>query len=256
MLIVLSPAKTLDESPAIPAAVQPTVPQFARDASALAKLLAGYSEPQMMKLMGISAKLAALNAGRYVQFSETPAHPCAWMFRGDVYTGLDIDTLPDAALPALQDRVRILSGMYGLLRPFDTMRPYRLEMGTTLKTAKGKNLYDYWGTRIAAALNDAAEAANTDVLLNLASQEYSAAIAPKALKLAQVNVHFKERKGNKLQVIGLFAKKARGTMARWVAEHAVGAKDVFAFDADGYRFDRELSDPTNLTFVRSATSRD
>lgn len=250
MLMVLSPAKTLNESPAIPAGVAPTQPEFLADAKKLATQLAKQSEAQLMALMDISPKLASLNQVRYRQFAKSPAHPCVWMFRGDVYTGLDIDTLPAAALPMLQQRVRILSGLYGLLRPFDAMHPYRLEMGTAFKTAKAPNLYGYWGTRIAQALNAAAESAQTDLLLNLASQEYSAAMDARALKLRQVHVHFKERKGNTLKVIGLFAKKARGRMARWVVEHGVDERGLSQFDRDGYRVDRELSDASNLVFVR------
>lgn len=250
MLIVLSPAKTLNESPAIPAGVAPTQPEFLADAKKLAALLAKQSEAELMALMDISPKLAALNHARYRDFTRTPAHPCAWMFRGDVYTGLDIDTLPATAFPMLQERVRMLSGLYGLLRPFDAMHPYRLEMGTAFKTAKAANLYRYWGPRIAQALRAAADAAGASQLLNLASQEYSGAIDKAALGMPMVDVHFKERKGNKLQVIGLFAKKARGRMTRWILEQGATLKDVPQFDVDGYRFDRALSDAANLTFVR------
>lgn len=249
MLIVLSPAKTLDETPTFPKALKLTQPQFMAETQTLAKQLKAMDEDELAALMGISPKLAALNATRFKQFAAGK-YPCAYMFRGDVYDGLDIDTLPARVLPALQKRLRILSGMYGLLRPSDAMHPYRLEMGTALPTKRGKNLYAFWGERIAKALNDAAAEAGTDTLLNLASQEYSGAIAAKALTLNTVTVHFKERKGKQVKVVALFAKRARGRMARWVIEQNAQLKDLPKFKEDGYRFAKELSNAANLTFVR------
>lgn len=249
MLLVLSPAKTLDEAPAFPKSVKLTNPQFFDDATQLATQLARLSEKQLATLMDISPKLAALNVARFANFSKG-AYPAAWVFRGDVYDGLDIDTLPDHALPGMQARLRMLSGLYGLLRPSDRMHPYRLEMGTELKNPKGKNLYAFWGSRISDALNKAAKAAETDTLLNLASVEYSSAIAADALKLRQVNAHFKERKGGTVKVVALFAKRARGTMARWVLEHGAQESDLRDFSEDGYRFDKKLSDAGNYVFVR------
>ena len=249
MLLVLSPAKTLASAPDFPASVKLSKPQFIADATALAHQLAKLNEKQLGKLMEISPKLAALNVARYAEFAPG-AYPAAWMFRGDVYDGLDIDTLPKKALPALAARLRILSGLYGVLRPGDAMHPYRLEMGTALKTVKGKDLYAYWGSRIAKALNEAAAEANTDVLLNLASIEYASAIDRKALQPRWVDVQFKERKGSKLSVVSFFAKKARGTMARWVIETGAQLQDLPKFKEDGYRFARELSDSASYVFVR------
>jgi cytoplasmic iron level regulating protein YaaA (DUF328/UPF0246 family) len=246
MLIVLSPAKTLDETPAIPKGVTPAVPHFATDAAALAKALAALDEQQLTVLMGISPKLAALNAGRFRHFAKQDAYPCAWMFRGDVYTGLDIDTLPAKALPHLQAQLRILSGLYGVLKPFDAMRPYRLEMGTKFAHAGAKDLYAYWGRRVSEQLNASGEA----VLLNLASQEYAGVIDWDVLKLAPVTAHFKEKKGDQLKVVSLFAKKARGRMARWVIEHQPRPQDLPAFAEDGYRFVAAQSTPTDLVFAR------
>ncbi len=249
MLIVLSPAKTLDSAPAFPARMKLSKPQFQNEANVLARQLAAMSEKQLGKLMDISPKLAALNVARYAAFAPGE-YPAAWMFRGDVYDGLDIDTLPAKTLPALEKRLRILSGLYGVLRPGDAMHPYRLEMGTALKTAKGKNLYAWWGERIAGALNDAAKEAKADVLLNLASIEYSDGIDRKALKPQWVDVSFKEKKGAKLQIVSFFAKKARGTMARWVIESGAQLKDLPKFKEDGYRYARDLSDDAHAVFIR------
>lgn len=249
MLLALSPAKTLDTAPVYPKGVKLTTPQFLSDASALAMQLASLDATQLGTLMDISPKLATLNVARFESFAPGD-YPAAWMFRGDVYDGLDIDTLPAKSLPDLQARLRILSGLYGLLRPSDAMHPYRLEMGTALKTAKGKNLYAYWGDRIAKALNSAAKEADTDTLLNLASVEYSSAIDWNALKLKPLTAHFKERKGSHVKVVALFAKRARGSMARWVIEHQIQPDQLSRFAEDGYRFDRNLSSVTDLVFVR------
>lgn len=250
MLLILSPAKTLDETPEIPKSVRPTKPHFAADAKALAAQLAKLSEKQLGTLMDISPKLAALNAARFKHYSKAEAFPCAWMFRGDVYDGLDIDTLPAKFLPDLQARLRILSGLYGVLRPFDAMCPYRLEMGTGLKNSKGKNLYEFWGDRVAKELNKAARETDTDMLLNLASQEYAGVVNWNALKLTPISAQFKERKNGQVKMIALFAKRARGSMARWVIEHKAQAKDLKDFAEDGYRFDRKLSSNNELVFVR------
>jgi cytoplasmic iron level regulating protein YaaA (DUF328/UPF0246 family) len=254
MLLILSPAKTLDENCTIPKATL-TEPEFFSDAQSLTAQLKTFSEAQLGSLMDISPKLAALNASRYASFpkslNEKNSRPAMFQFRGDVYEGFDIDSLPAAALPELQKRVRILSGLYGLLRPLDRMYPYRLEMGTALQNPRGKDLYAFWGTRLSEALNRAAEAANTDILLNLASGEYRKAVARKPLKLQEITVHFKEQKGNTLQVLGLFAKRARGRMARFVVEQQIATpKALQAFAEDGYRFDAALSDSANFTFVR------
>lgn len=255
MLVILSPAKTLDESCATPPAPL-TQPEFFSDAQSLAAQLQTLSEAQLASLMDISPKLAALNASRYANFpkslSEKNSRPAMFQFRGDVYEGFDIDSLPASALPELQKRVRILSGLYGLLRPLDLMYPYRLEMGTALKNPRGKDLYAFWGDRLTEALHRAAAQANTDILLNLASNEYSKAVARKGLKLQEITVHFKEKKGNKLQVLGLFAKRARGRMARFVVEQRIATpKALQGFAEDGYRFDAALSDSANFTFVRA-----
>lgn len=254
MLMVVSPAKTLDEHCNYPK-LGVTTPRLMSETKALVKTLQGYDANAIATLMHISPKLAALNAERYASFPKTltgkNAKPAGFLFRGDVYTGLDIDTLPVKKLPQLDARLRILSGLYGVLRPFDLMYPYRLEMGTPLKTAKAKNLYAFWGNKIAALLNDDARELGTNVLINLASNEYAKAIDRTTLHLREIDVHFKEERGNKLQVLGLFAKRARGMMARYIVESgAKTPRDLEGFEAGGYRFRRDLSTADNLVFSR------
>lgn len=254
MLYVLSPSKTLDESSAFPK-VSCTQPKFLAESKTLVKTLRGLSESEIAALMDISPKLAALNHARFAAwkapFSEKNARPALFTFKGDVYDGLESESLNATDVAYANAHLRILSGLYGLLRPLDFMQPYRLEMGTTLANARGKNLYHFWGTRISEALNEAAKAAGSDLLINLASAEYAQAINRDALKLREVVVHFKERKGNQLKVIGLMAKRARGMMARYlITERVDSIKAITQFDAGGYRFDHTLSSERELTFVR------
>lgn len=254
MLIVVSPAKTLDEACSYPT-LEVSTPRLMADTKTLVKTLQGYDEKALGKLMGISPKLAALNTGRYASFPKTltekNAKPAGFLFRGDVYGGLDIDTLPVKELPQLNARLRILSGLYGILRPFDLMYPYRLEMGTQLKIGSAKDLYAFWGDALAKQLNKDASELGTDILINLASNEYAKAIDRNALGLREIDVQFKEERGNKLQVLGLFAKRARGMMARYiVASAAKTPQDLEGFDAGGYRFRRDLSAPESLVFSR------
>ncbi len=254
MLLILSPAKTLTERPEFPDHAT-ELPRLLKQSRTLIQSLQTLSEQQIAALMDISPKLAALNYQRFENFpgtfSEKNAAPAAYMFRGDVYDGLDIDTLPASRLDFMCAHLRMLSGLYGVLRPFDLMFPYRLEMGTKLSIGAHKNLYQFWGSTITEMLNDDARAAGTDILLNLASNEYADAVDRKALKLREVRIDFKEKKGNQLKIVGLFAKRARGNMARFVIEHAItNAADLRGFTLDGYRFDKDLSTDTTLTFVR------
>lgn len=250
MLYVLSPAKTLDETSPYPK-LTPTQPAFLKQSEALVALLRSMKEKDIATLMDISPKLASLNHQRFQDFT-TPftaknARPAIYTFMGDVYTGLDAYSLSVEDVTYAQDHLRMLSGLYGMLRPLDLMQPYRLEMGTGLKNAKGRDLYAFWGASISEALNKT----GADTLINLASQEYAAAIDRKALKLAEITVHFKEKRGNKLQTIALFAKKARGMMARHLIEHRVETvAGITTFKTDGYRYEKELSGKTELVFVR------
>lgn len=179
----------------------------------------------------------------------------AFAFAGDVYQGLDARSLDRDSLSWAQDHLRILSGLYGLLRPLDRIQPYRLEMGTRLKTRRGSSLYDFWGDRISKALNADADGQTDPTLVNLASQEYFGAIDAKALKLPVVNIHFREEKDGESRIISFFAKKARGTMARYAIDQRIDrAEDLKAFDRDGYAFRAEPSTETDWIFTRSGNS--
>lgn len=254
MIILLSPSKTLNMDAAYPP-VKPTQPALLKDSQPLVELARKLSVKKLKALMDISDKLAQLNHERFQAFS-TPfntknATPCIYAFRGDVYDGFDADSLTVSDILYAQEHVRILSGLYGLLRPLDLMQAYRLEMGIVLKNPHGKTLYDFWGDRITKEINKAAKAAASEAVINLASQEYFGAVQPDSLKAPLITVHFKERRGNKLQVIGLLAKKARGRMARWIiANRAEKIADLPDFAEDSYAFDATLSDAHILTFVR------
>ena len=254
MLIVLSPAKTLDFSPA-PDVVAATRPVFSRQTAELAKIARTLDTADLRRLMGISDKLADLNVARFKAF-KTPGRakgvPAALAFAGDVYTGLKARELDEAALDWAQERLRILSGLYGLLRPLDTIQPYRLEMGIKLANPKGDDLYAFWRETVTKALRKALKTQADPTLVNLASQEYFGAVDRKALKLPVITCAFKEAAPDgEARMIALFAKRARGTMARFAIDHRVErAEDLKAFDRDGYRFAPEASDETTWTFMR------
>lgn len=255
MLVLLSPSKTQDFIPSSRIAA-PTQPELLKESETLVKTLRKLSEAEIAKLMHISDKLAALNHQRYHDFSSpfTPenAKAAVLAFKGDVYDGLDADTLDAADLDFAQHSLRMLSGLYGILRPYDLIQPYRLEMKTPLVNPRGKDLYVFWGNRVTDALNRHLESENTDTVVNLASGEYFKAVQPKRLKGKLLTVHFKERKGNELKVIGLFAKRARGMMARHIVRHRITeTRDITGFDAGGYRFEPELSNATEFVFARN-----
>lgn len=252
MLVTISPAKSLDLSPVD---LTPTQPAFAADAVRLARTMRGQTLGQLRDLMGISDDLARLNRDRFKAFSDAPApetvKPAAWMFDGDTYQGLEAATLEPDDVAFAQDHLCILSGLYGLLRPLDAIQPYRLEMGSRLKTRRGGTLYDYWGDTIAKALNARAGKVGTDTLINCASQEYFGAANRKALTLRVITPQFLEVKDGRARVVSFFAKRARGAMARFVVTRRLtdpeGIKD---FNAGGYRFDLDLSDGDTWAFVR------
>lgn len=256
MLTVISPAKRLNDIPrALPEGLLPTEPAFAADAVKLARIARGLSVDDLRKLMAISEPLARLNAARFAAFSPRPVAdaimPAAFCFDGDTYAGLEARTLDADALRWAQGRLRILSGLYGLLRPLDMIQPYRLEMGSKLANPKGADLYAWWGKRIARALNADAEAAGTDVMVNCASQEYFGAVDQKALTLRVITPVFLEGRGAEAKVISFFAKKARGAMARFVAEHRLtDPADLRGFDVGGYVFAPDRSDGDKLVFLR------
>lgn len=258
MLTVISPAKRLAEPPpGLPDGLSPSQPAFAADAARLARLARALSVDELRALMDLSDPLARLNAERFRAFRPQPEPdrlaPAALLFAGDTYVGLEAKTLDADALRWAQDHLRILSGLYGLLRPLDAIQPYRLEMGSRLANPKGETLYAFWGRRLARALNEQAGAIGTDTLVNCASQEYFAAVDPKALKLRVITPTFLEEKGNEAKIVSFFAKQARGAMARFLAEHRLtDPAEIVRFDTGGYRHRPDLGGPDRPVFVRRA----
>ena len=252
MLVVISPAKSLDMTPVqIPA----TAPAFQDDALRLAKTARGLSLGDLKSLMAISDDLARLNRDRFAAFAADPApeavKPAALAFNGDTYQGLEAKTLSADDLHWAQDHLGILSGLYGLLRPLDAIQPYRLEMGSKLKTRRGASLYEYWGDTIAKALNARAADVGTDLLVNCASQEYFGAVDRKALKLRVITPRFMEVKDDKPRIVSFFAKRARGAMARFIVENRLTAAEAIKdFTSGGYAYDADLSDGDTWAFVR------
>lgn len=254
MLFLLSPAKTLDyESPA--PEVAHTLPVFVDDAARLIEVLRRKSPQEIASLMSISDPLAALNAARYQswtrKFTERNARPAAFAFNGDVYDGLQARQLKAQDLEWAQQHVRMLSGLYGVLRPLDWMQPYRLEMGTSLKVGAAANLYQYWGGRIAEHLNAELAADKTPVVVNLASQEYFKAVDRKVLKARVVECVFEEWKPAGWKVVSFSAKKARGLMARYaIMKRVETPRKLEQFNLEGYAFDPAASQPERLVFRR------
>ncbi len=254
MLFVLSPAKSLDF--ATPAAqVAATPPLFLKQAAELIAILKKKSPQEVASLMTLSDKLAGLNVARYQAWRAHPGadatKPALLAFNGDVYDGLDAKRLDGAALAWAQDHLCILSGLYGVLRPLDALQPYRLEMGTRLANAHGDDLYAFWGRRIADYLQTRLAADATPVLVNLASQEYFKAVAPKALKARVVDCVFEDFKGGQYKTISFYAKRARGLMARFaVTQRLRLPEQLKAFDLDGYAFVPAASRLDRLVFRR------
>jgi cytoplasmic iron level regulating protein YaaA (DUF328/UPF0246 family) len=238
-----------------PVEITPTQPDFQADAVRLSKTAKNLTLGGLRSLMDISDDLARLNRDRFRTFAAEPTmdmtKPAALAFNGDTYQGLEAKTLDEADLNWAQDHLRILSGLYGLLRPLDAIQPYRLEMGSRLKTRRGKSLYDYWGDDIAKALNAQAATVETDTLVNCASQEYFGAADRKALKLRVITPQFMEIKDGKPRIVSFFAKRARGAMARFLTEQrATSADQIKDFATGGYAFDPDLSEGDKWVFVR------
>jgi hypothetical protein len=258
MLFLLSPAKSLDYASPVPD-VPHTLPAFAADAAHLIEVLRKYSPQQISTLMEISDPLAALNVARYQawspKFTGRNSRQAVLAFDGDVYDGLQARRMGAADLDWAQQHLRILSGLYGVLRPLDWMQPYRLEMGTSLKVGATPNLYRYWGSRISEYLNEQLRADKTPVVINLASQEYFKAVDRKALKARVIDCVFEEWKGGNWKIISFSAKKARGLMARYAIVHRVETpRRLEAFDLEGYRFDPAASQPERMVFRRRIAS--
>lgn len=253
MIVLLSPAKTLDEQAA--SMPEATLPRLRDQSAKLVGTLRGKSVRQLQKLMGISEKLATLNVERYQSytdsFTEENAKPAALMFKGDVYMGLEADTFSESEMRFAQQHLRILSGLYGVLRPLDLIQPYRLEMGTKLRLGRRKNLYEFWNTTITELLNeDLANSGNNEVV-NLASQEYFHAVKKDQLQGDLIHIHFKENRNGTLKVISFNAKKARGRMAQLIVKEGITqATDLQALTVDGYAYQAEGSTAQEWLFVK------
>lgn len=254
MIIVISPAKTLDsETPA--GTGQYSMPDFLDESAVLIDQLRTLLPDQLGTLMSISSKLAALNADRYRTwtrpFTPVNAKQALYAFKGDVYTGLDAETLCAEDIAFAQDHLRILSGLYGVLRPLDLMQPYRLEMGTQLKNSRGENLYEFWGDRITDAINRELKRQKTDTLINLASNEYFKSVRPEKIEGKVITPVFKDQKNGMYKIISFFAKKARGLMSRYIIQHRLSDPEAIKdFDTVGYHFEPTLSDAYEWVFLR------
>jgi len=257
MLTVISPAKKLDERPRSLTDEALSEPVFSTEAMALVSAARALSVAELQGLMGLSEALGRLNRDRFQAYRRKPAagaaFPAIHCFAGDTYQGLEAATLGPDALRWADGHLRILSGLYGLLRPMDAIQPYRLEMGSRLATAQGADLYAFWGDKIARALNKAAAEAGTGVLMNCASVEYFSAVQRNALKLRVITPVFMEEKAGEAKIVSFFAKRARGAMARFVAEnHLTDPDDLRGFSAGGYAYRAGLSAPDRLVFTRAA----
>ena len=254
MLAILSPAKTLDYETPLKTKLN-SQPVYGRESNQLIKTLRTFEPFEVASLMKISDKLADLNHKRYVEWRNKPAEsktrPAALAFKGDVYQGLEAESFNDNDLKFAQRHLRILSGLYGLLRPLDAIQPYRLEMGTKLKTSKGQNLYDYWGTKLTTGLNEALKESKEGTLVNLASNEYFGAVQPKLLEGSLLNIGFKEKRNGQLKFVSFSAKKARGLMAKFIIkERLKNPDDLKNFDLEDYKFNKKLSSELDWTFSR------
>ena len=253
MLTVISPAKRLDWSERDMATTEPA---FLPEANRLAGHMRALTLGRLKALMDLSDDLARLNRDRFRAFADRPAaadtRPAAFAFAGDTYQGLAADSMDAETLAFAQNRLRILSGLYGVLRPLDAIQPHRLEMGSRLKTRRGRTLYDFWGDRIARALNEDAAAVGTDVLLNCASQEYFRAVDPARLRLRVVTPKFLEDGPDGPRIVSFHAKRARGALARWVAEARLTAPEgICEFDEGGYRYQPAASTSDAPVFLRA-----
>ena len=254
MLIVISPAKTLDLESAYkaPATSQPA---FLSDTRKLVKIMRGYSADDLAALMHTSDAISTLNADRFKQwktpFKESNARPSIFTFMGDVYTGFEAQKLSQKDMDYAQSHLRILSGLYGALRPLDLMQAYRLEMGIGLKNEHGKDLYAFWGDKITKSINKDLKATGDEVLINLASNEYFNALDKKILKAELVQPVFKDFSSGQYRVLSFFAKKARGRMAAWIIQNKVeDPQGLTKFRLDGYKYSKNDSTPEKPVFLR------
>lgn len=254
MLIVVSPAKSLDYETPIRTRKH-SEPQFLGEANQLAGQLKKMSPDDLCELMNISSKLGELNFSRYANwktpFDTSQARQAMFAFKGDVYLGLKAEQFDAADVNFAQKHLRILSGLYGILRPLDLMLPYRLEMGTKLKNKAGKDLYAFWGSKLTDALNEEFASQRSKVLVNLASNEYFSSLQPKALEAEVISPVFKDFSSGKYRVLSFFAKKARGEMAAWIIRNRIDSPArLREFDVEGYRYSEDDSSPAKPVFLR------
>lgn len=254
MLTVLSPAKTLDYDTA-PVTQSSTVPRFMDQSALLVEDARGLNPDDIRSLMGVSEQIAHLNHERFMNWqaesTSDNAKQAVLAFKGDVYTGLQAETLSEEDLIFAQDRLRILSGLYGLLRPLDLMQPYRLEMGLKFANQRGKNLYEFWGAQLTETLNDDLASASTDILINLASNEYFKAVKPKLLNADVITPQFKDFKNGQYKMISFFAKKARGIMARYIIDNRITEPEALkSFAEAGYYYSEAESKGDQWVFLR------
>ncbi len=255
MLIVLSPAKSLDYKTPVKVKA-PTLPEFVSESAKLIADLKKLAPQEVADLMGLSDQLAILNVGRYrdwsKKFTEANSKPAIYAFDGDVYDGFDVKSLSPKAVDFAQDHIRILSGLYGALRPLDLMQPYRLEMGTAFKNARGKDLYAFWGEQITESLKKILDKQKKPVLLNLASEEYFKVLQPRKLDCPVIAPVFQDEKDGKYKIISFYAKRARGLMARYVVDNRItDPADLKSFNLDGYKYSPSESSTEKPVFRRS-----
>ena len=254
MIIVISPAKSLHDHCPIHFEKHTEI-DFFPEAEKIVSVMKKKKPAQLAKLMDISPKLAELNFQRFQAWSPAFTPENSWqsvlMFNGDVYQGLKAETFTESEFEIAQQKLRILSGVYGLLKPLDLIQPYRLEMGTNIAVARKKNLYDFWKTKITAKLNDELSVNNQKILINLASNEYFSAIDTKKLKARIITPSFKENKNGKYQMVSFFAKRARGLMSRFIIQNNISdPEEIKAFDWEGYYFNNQLSGENDWVFAR------
>lgn len=251
MKFVISPSKTQDFSQAFPEDSLQSSVVFPEQSLDLVARMKHYSKDDLMSLMRVSEKIALLNVDRFSSFSSsyTPENslPAIFAYKGDVYDGFDIESLPSSSYALLQSKMRILSGLYGIMRPFDMMQAYRLEMGTSLKSKEGFSLYEFWSTDIADFIAEE----ESELLVNLASEEYWKSVDQSRISAKIISIVFKEKKDDAYKVIGIHAKKARGMMARFIIDtEAETLDDLKKFTAAGYSYSADLSDESSLVFIR------
>ncbi|MFC1750645.1 peroxide stress protein YaaA [Pseudomonadota bacterium] len=254
MLLVISPAKTLDYTTP-PKTATASIPDYLDDAQQLINRARQYSVQDIEEIMKVSSKIAELNFERFKQwqtpFSPDNAKQALLAFKGDVYTGLDAESFSENDFTFAQQHLRILSGLYGLLRPLDLMQAYRLEMGRKIDSDRGNNLYNFWGEIITDGLNKQLEALNTSYLINLASNEYFKSVKPKSLNAEIITPEFKDYKNGQYKIMGVYAKKARGMLSRFVIQNGMtDPEGMKAFNQEGYAFNEEMSSGNSWVFSR------